>query len=473
MLTAIGLVIVATLVAAAVAAVRVAWVRRPLAGLAAIVARGLKGGARAASAVAVFLLAGRSDDVRPWRVALFAVVGALPLAIALSIPFIPSVAKFVDPVWFLGAGLGWLLLALLAALFNVREGWDVMDGIVAEDRRRFTGAHAAASPAVVIVATGLVVAYLAAAAWWLMAVHGVPLAAEAPAVPSPLTYAFIALRALPFDPLLSLLDRITGDNTRVVYGPGAAAGAYHVLARLVGVGIALGIIVVAVERARQLRRFLAELEASDAYRPELIARGRRAPRSIARGIVEAATAPGDDPRQERLIAAAVEIGLRDFPAQLCTRLGELRPELQNFALDRAIEMFRYRTREFTGEEALALFAAAAPVFAAGRLELEPTKKLTRLMASVVIFKKDALNIPASVKTAVMDALKVELAKPRAADDPALRGILRDLQSALGGEPIIVKPIAPGGRNPDDWLRQLNLPPADRAAQPEIPSPTVH
>jgi hypothetical protein len=470
--TAIGLVIFVVIAAAVLGVARVTWIRDPLARLAAAGARALRAGARAAAIPAGFLLAGRGHDVPAWRVAVFALVGALPLVIALAVPFVPHVAEFVDPLWFLAIGLGWPLLLLLAALFSVREGWDVMDGIVPENSRRFAGAEAAAGLPAVLVAIGLVAVYLVAGAWWLVAVHGVPLAAGAPTAP-PLAYLLIALRALPFDLPLALLDRLTGEDTRVVFGPAVAAGIYYALVRLVGVGIVLGLIVVAVERRRQLRRFLAELESSEVYRPELVARGRRAPRSIVRGLLEAATAPGADPRQERLIAAAVEIGLRDFPVQLCARLPALRPELQSLALDRAIELFRYRTREFDAVEALALFAAAAPVFVAGRLELEPTKKLTRLMASVVIFKKDTLKIPAGLKATVLDALKVELAKPRARDDAALRGILRDLQSALGGQPIIVKPITPGGRDPDDWLRELNLPPADRAAQPENPSTTVH
>jgi hypothetical protein len=470
--TAIGLVIFIALAAAVVAVPRLAWVREPLARAAAAGAAALRAGARAAAVPAGALLAGRGHDIPAWRVALFAAVGVLPLVVALAVPFVAPVAAFVDPLWFLAIGLAWPLLLLLAALFSVREGWDYMDGIVPEERRRFAGAEAAAAPPAVLVAIGLVAVYLVAGAWWLVAVHGVPLAAGMPMAP-PLAWLLIAVHALPFDLLLSLLDRLTGEDTRIVFGPAVAAGIYYALVRLVGVGIILGLIVVAVERGRQLRRFLAELEASETYRPELVARGRRAPRSIVRGLLEAATTPGDDPRQERLIAAAVEIGLRDFPVQLCARLATLRPELQSLALDRAIELFRYRTREFDAAEALALFAAAAPVFIAGRLELEPTKKLTRLMASVVIFKKDTLKIPAGLKTSVMDALKVELAKPRARDDAALRGILRDLQSALGGQPIIVKPITPGGRDPDDWLRQLNLPPADRAAQPESPSTTVH
>jgi hypothetical protein len=474
--TAVGLLIVLmAAVAVPVIAVRLPAVSRAVRRLGGAAGAGLEAGARVASRVARALLTGRGGETEAWRLALFAVVAILPLAVAFAMPRIPALSAFVDPGWFLAIGLAFLLLVLLAAAFIVREDYDVMDGILAESDRRFRNADAVPQPAVVAIAAALVVAYIAAAAWWLMAVHGVPLVARLPvAGPAPLAYLLVALRALPTSPLLSLIDRITGDDTQVVLGPAFVAGAYFAAARVIGVAIVLGIVVIAIEHTRQVRRFLAEIEASDAYRPELIARGRRAPRAIVRGILNAATAPGGRAdRQQRLIGAAIEIGLREFPALLCTRLPGLSPEIQSLGLDRSIEMFRYRTREFDTDESLALFAAAASAFAAGNLELEPTKKLTRLMASVAIFKKETLKIPPGLKTSVMDALKVELAKPRAKEDAALRGILRDLQSALGGEPIILKPILPFERGQEEWLKPVTLPPADPAVQPESPSTTVH
>ena len=79
---------------------------------------------------------------------------------------------------------------------------------------------------------------------------------------------------------------------------------------------------------------------------------------------------------------AMDMGLLEFPALFCARLSTFTPELQGQGLDRAIEMFRYRTREFDAAQSQVLFDAAASALAAGTLELEPTKKLTRLMASV-------------------------------------------------------------------------------------------
>ena len=96
------------------------------------------------------------------------------------------------------------------------------------------------------------------------------------------------------------------------------------------------------------------------------------------------------------------------------------------------------------------------------------------MTSIVIVKTESVEVPEPVKAVIMAALKGELAKPRAKDDAALRGFLRDLQSALGGAPIIVRPIALPDRAANDWLKRLPLPPvADPAVRPDSPSPTMH
>lgn len=144
-------------------------------------------------------------------------------------------------------------------------------------------------------------------------------------------------------------------------------------------------------------------------------------------------------------------------------------------LERCLEMFRHRTKEFDATDATAIFRAAAPALVAGKLEIEPLKKLLRLMTSVSIVKKASAEVPAPLKEGVMAALKRELAKPRAKEDAALRGFLRDLQSALGGAPIIVNPLALPDREANEWLRNVPTPPpaADPDALPENPSPTVH
>ena len=206
----------------------------------------------------------------------------------------------------------------------------------------------------------------------------------------------------------------------------------------------------------------------------LIARARLAPPFILRGNLRAATTRARPETQQRLIVAAQEIGLIALPERFCRHLESFAPELQVFGLDRCLEMFRFRAKEFDPAHATAIVCAAAPVLAGGALEVETLKKLTRLMTSVLIVKKESVELPGQVRESIIAALKAELAKPRAKEDAPLRGCLRDLQSALGGAPIVVKPVAVAEREANDWLKRLPLPPvADPAAPPENPLPTVH
>jgi hypothetical protein len=60
---------------------------------------------------------------------------------------------------------------------------------------------------------------------------------------------------------------------------------------------------------------------------------------------------------------------------------------------------------------------------------------------------------------IFASVKKELAKPRAREDAALRGFLRDLQSALGGSSAVAKIVALDPRD-DGWVKRL----AERAVQ---------
>jgi hypothetical protein len=60
---------------------------------------------------------------------------------------------------------------------------------------------------------------------------------------------------------------------------------------------------------------------------------------------------------------------------------------------------------------------------------------------------------------IFSSVKKELAKPRAQEDAALRGFLRDLQSALGGSSTVNKVVALDPRD-DGWVKRLG----ERAVQ---------
>jgi hypothetical protein len=109
------------------------------------------------------------------------------------------------------------------------------------------------------------------------------------------------------------------------------------------------------------------------------------------------------------------------------------------------------------------------------------KKLLRLMASVLIVKRGAVTVTDPVRGMLTATVRKELDKPRAKDDPALRGFLRDLQGALNGP---VAPNAAGSlpatprvpaalqQSREDWIKRPPLA-ADPASPPDSPAPTVH
>jgi hypothetical protein len=175
-----------------------------------------------------------------------------------------------------------------------------------------------------------------------------------------------------------------------------------------------------------------------------------------------------------MIVAAQEAGIFALPAAFCAPLEGLRPDIQMFGLDRCFEMFRHRSREFADEDCATVLAAAAPVLRRGSLDVEPLKRLLRLMTAVIMVRKDAAMPAPAIRAVLMAAVKEELSGPRAAKDAALRGLLRDLQSALGGTPILVKPIlfaVPAG---NDRSKRITLPAAaDRAVPRDSLLPIVH
>jgi hypothetical protein len=451
--------------------------RRPASWLASALGRFIVRLCRAASTATDFLISPADDRLPVGRVCLWLAIALLPMAaffvtVEIGLPLQES----FDPGYLLLVGAAFPVLVLGASVLIAYEDYDVMDGIVAKPVRRFSGSRAAGRLPVLSLSLGLFAAYVVAIAWWLVRVDHIPLVERLPDAILPwLGYAFVGLRALPTDMLLSLVDWVTGEDTSVVFGASSASQAYHFLAMAVGWSLLIGLASVAIQQRWHLRRVVVELGAGDERQRDLMKRACFAPRFIQRGILRAAIESGDPEIQRRLLVATQEIGLLSLPQMFCTRLSAYDPDLQVFGLERCLEMFRHRTKEFDATDATAIFRSAAPALVAGKLEIEPLKKLLRLMTSVIIVKKASAEVPAPLKEGIMAALKRELAKPRAKEDAALRGFLRDLQSALGGAPIIVNPLALPDREANEWLRNLPTPPpaADSDALPENPSPTVH
>lgn len=176
-------------------------------------------------------------------------------------------------------------------------------------------------------------------------------------------------------------------------------------------------------------------------------------------MLRAAVTRSAPDKQKRLIVAAKEIGIFTLLQSFCQHLKSFDPEIQVFGLEQSLEMFRFRSKEFAPEECEATLRRAAHVLRRGKLKLDPLKKLLRLMTSIAIVKKDSIEVPNALRETIFESVKKELAKPRAQEDAALRGFLRDLQSALGGSSAVAKIIALDPRD-DGWVKRL----AERAIQ---------
>ncbi len=418
---------------------------------------------RAASAIVDFLLSPRGVRRRIawWKYASWSLIALIPtwtfladLAWPLPLP------AQLDPGYLLFLGALLQVLVLGAAFFIVYEDFDVMDGVMDGDARWIRGTRTATRPTVIAVSVVLFAIYAVAIAYWLAEVRGFALFDQRPHTSfAVIDYVLVALRSLPSDLLLGLLDRLTGDSTEVVFSGTLIAQAYYFTMQAVGSLLLVGLVSIAIQEHWQLRRIVTEIGESDERHAYLVERASLAPPVIKSGILRAAVLRSAVDKQKRLIVAAKEIGIFTLPQTFCHNMESFDPVIQVFGLEQSLEMFRHRSKEFEAEQCEATLRKAAHVLRRGKLQLDPLKKLLRLMTSMVIVKKDAIELPEPLRGMIFASLKKELAKPRAQEDAALRGFLRDLQSALGGSSAISKVVALDPRD-DGWVKRL----AERAVQ---------
>ncbi|HVZ14294.1 MAG TPA: hypothetical protein VG894_07525 [Bauldia sp.] len=432
-----------------------AWIARaPTAGL-----------SRGVGWLANRVLGTRADgDLAGWRLAGWALVSLIPMAAFASLAHWPVLPPAADPVWLLVLGVLLPVFSIGAAYLVVRDDFDAMEGV--ESTRRIRSGRAVASAPSVALALILIVAYVAAIAWWLSTRDSASFLTKAPASGSAATDALlVALRTLPTGYLLAVLDRVTGGDTAIAFAATLPAQLFSFLVRGVGAVVGLFVLAIAAQHVWQLRRIvdeIAERDERDERRADLIARAIAAPPSIKRGILDAATTRADLERQKRLIVAAKEIGLYALPETFCRRVESFDTEIQSFGLDQCLEMFRHRSREFAAGPSGRSLAEATRVLVRGRLAVEPTKKLLRLMTSIVVIKRGVVEPGEAERTKIEAALKAELNKPRAKEDAALRGFLRDLQSALNGSQAGGRLMTVPERKPDLAAQRPKAPPAAAA-----------
>jgi hypothetical protein len=412
---------------------------------------------RGASAIVDFLLAPRGGrrHIAWWKYGIWALVALIPAVIFFAeLGWPVPLPHQIDPGYLLFIGALLQILVLGAAFFIVFEDFDVMDGVVGADARWIRGARTATRPTVIAVSVALFALYAVAIAYWLAEVRGFALFDQRPRTGfSVIDYILVALRALPSDLLLSLLDRLTGDGTKVVFSGMLVAQAYYFAMQAIGSLLLVGLVAIAIQEHWRLRRIVTEIGESDERHTYLVERAGLAPPVIRRGILRAAVSRSATDKQKRLIVAAKEIGISELPQSFCRYLESFDPEVQVFGLEQSLEMFRYRSKEFAPEQCEATLRRAAHVLRRGKLKLDPLKKLLRLMTSIAIVKKGSIEVPNALREMIFASVKKELAKPRAQEDAALRGFLRDLQSALGGSSAVAKIVALDPRD-DGWVKRL-------------------
>ncbi|HVY20209.1 MAG TPA: hypothetical protein VHA70_09040 [Bauldia sp.] len=456
--------------------------------------------ARAASRSLDLVLraSGSRRRIPAWRYVAWAVVGLIPMAafFSLSIWTVP-LPRFADPGYLLILGAGLHVFAVFAAYVIVHDDFDVMDGVVDAADRRIGGSRNSTRPVALALSIGLVAAYVIAIAWWLSVSEGVALTTVQPRTGwAVIDTILIGLRALPTDWLLGLLDRMTGNDTSVVFGDALVAQIYYFAVKGIGSVLLVGVVAIAIQEIWQLRRIVTEIGESDARHDYLIQRAILAPPVIKSGILRAAVTPQDADKQKRLIVASKEIGIFTLPQTFCHSVESFDSDVQVFGLDQCLEMFRHRSREFEAEQSERTLVKAAHVLRRAKLGVEPTKKLLRLMTAIVVLKRGTFVIPEQLRGMMEATIRAELDKPRAKEDPALRGFFRDLQSALNGAPAGTRPAplpekveqawakrpAPQPTPPvaaaEDEIRALPPPEVlpegeDPDAPPETPTPTVH
>jgi hypothetical protein len=428
---------------AAVVALCVALTRMP--GLSAGAARGARMFSRppvmlcrlAAGAVEIIVARpARAHGLRPVLYAGWCATMLLPLALVVGVSLIWS-GRPADPGYLLIVAALFQLLVLGAAFIVAHEDFDVMDGVI-DNGGRTIGGGAREVMRLPMIAASLVLffVYVAAMAWWLVAVRGLPIFAARPDSGASLVdFALAGLRALPTGWLVGGASWLTGEDTTLVFTGHPAAVAFRLAVAAAGMLILVGFAVVAVQGAWQRRRMVAQLGKAAAVPDEaLLDRARRAPPGIRRAILYAAMVP-DGRRQMRLIAAARQIGILDLPAAFCRHLEPCDEDVQRFGLEQVSDFYKRCQKQFDPATCAAILRQGTRLVARGRLDAEAMKRLLLVMSMILVTKRDALALDEAFRLRTREAIGKELERARAKDDPALRGLLREVRDILvGGQP---------------------------------------
>jgi hypothetical protein len=417
----------------------------------------------------------RAYGMRPAMYAVWWAVMLLPLTIVVGV-LLAWKDTPADPGYLLVIAAIFQLLVLGAAFVVMHDDLDVMDGVIDDGGRTIGGGREVARLPMVASSLVLFVAYVSAIAWWLTDVRGLPIFLARPDTGATLVdFALVGLRTLPLGWLVGAASSLSGEETAVIFTNHPVAVVFRLLAGGAGLAILIGFAVALVQRVWQRRRMVAQLGKPAAVPDEaLLGRARRAPGSIRRGILHAAMVP-DGRRQMRLIAAARQVGILELPATFFRHLESCDEDAQRFGLEQISDFYKRCQKQFDPVTCVGILRQGTRLIARGRIDAEAMKRLLLVMSMILVTKRDALILDEAFKLRTREAIHKELERARAKDDPALRGLLREVRDILAGGGSSRKPAPLVGagttRTAADMVRRLSAG-EDRGARRDTPAMTA-
>jgi hypothetical protein len=396
-----------------------------------------------------------------WIVAGFAPLAAFAATI-VEPPLLPVVFDGALAGWLLVAAAVFHLLMLSAALISIHDDFNIMDGIVTDDRRTIGGRRSVTRSSVVATSVAFFVVYAAAIVDWLGGVVHVALLDRGPGTGIAIVDdLLVVLWALPTAPILRLIDWLAGVDTRPVFAGTPLATTFAIGIYAVGSILIAGLAAAALKMIWQLRRIVHQLgEGRDADRPYLIARARLAPSVIKRGILNAAIGATDRHRQMRLIEASRDLTIFTFPQTFLHYVEGYDVDIQQLGLDRSLELFRQKSADYEREPSEAILRKAGRLLRRGKLAPESTKRLVRLATAVLTAKRGVVRVDEQWRDPMFAVINRELRKVGPDGDAALRGVLHDLRGAIS-RAVVVRPSSGPQASP-----------VGRGAQPGSPATTA-
>jgi hypothetical protein len=362
-------------------------------------------------------------------------ISTLPLIFFVLAPkILPAILKYIEPGYLLIFAALFHVMVLTSALIIIYEDYDIMDGVIAADRRKIRGSYSAKRLPTIIISTIMFILYSATIIFWLSDVEMIDMFDKRPHTGLIFVdYFLIVMWSLPSDIVLRLSDWIVGGDTQVLFNFTPVARAVYFTIYGIGSILLLGLISMVVQQAWLLQRIISQLGQMHGEQHKfLIERARRAPDVVKRRIVNAALNSSDKSQQRGLMIAAVEIGIFTFPQTLCYNIRTFQEDIQKFGLDQAIKFVRQRGADFSREQSEATLRNAAFQLRRGKLSAETTKRMLRLMIEVLNPARGVVKPGDDLRQKLSWGISKELGRSKAKADSELKDLLQQLRKMIVG-----------------------------------------